>query len=319
MVRPSRGAQCVRAPTRSKLRCVATTRLERARLANAREVAALRERAIKIAGVEAERVRAGTDLDAADEAIRSLDREIAALMPCRPPLGRDPLSFLDAWRTSREAAMEIVGALDELKDAARRANDDAEQARRSLCEAMRVVGVAHAPDGALGSLVEAAELALAEAAKADAQRQKMKERRVEAGRAEARLKAALDDDGRWRAAWRGACAGSWLGEAEPEPPLNAVRQALKALEELRVCAEGRRRTRAPHRSDGARQAPVRGGGRRCRRHAWPRRSRRARRARRRHRGPRGAGPRERTPPPREDRGAGDGAPQACRRWRGARG
>ena len=204
------------------------------RLANAREVAALRERAIKIAGVEAERVRAGTDLDAADEAIRSLDREIAALMPVTPPLGRDPLSFLDAWRTSREAAMEIVGALNELKDAARRANDDAEQARRSLCEAMRVVGVAHAPDGALGSLVEAAELALAEAAKADAQRQKMKERRVEAGRAEARLKAALDDDGRWRAAWRQACAGSWLGEAEPEPPLNAVRQALKALEELRV-------------------------------------------------------------------------------------
>ena len=170
------------------------------RLANAREVAALRERAIKIAGVEAERVRAGTDLDAADEAIRSLDREIAALMPITAPLGRDPLSFLDAWRTSREAAMEIVGALNELKDAARRANDDAEQARRSLCEAMRGVGVAHAPDGALGSLVEAAELALAEAAKADAQRQKMKERRVEAGRAEARLKAALDDDGRWRAA-----------------------------------------------------------------------------------------------------------------------
>ena len=204
------------------------------RLANAREVAAARERAIKIAGIEAERARAGTELDAADKAICSLDREIAALMPVAPPRGRDPLSFLDAWRASREAAMEIVSALKELKDAVRRADDDAEQARRSLSEAMRGACVAHAPDGALGSLVEAAEAALAEAAKAETQRQAAKERRVEAGRAETRLKAALDEDRRWRAAWREACAGSWLGETEPEPPLNAVRQALKALEELRV-------------------------------------------------------------------------------------
>ncbi len=94
--------------------------------------------------------------------------------------------------------------------------------------------VAHSPDDTLGSLIEAAEAAVAEAAKAEAQRRTVKQRRVEAERAEARLKAALDEDGRWRAAWREACAESWLGEAEPEPPLNAVRQALKALEELRV-------------------------------------------------------------------------------------
>ena len=42
-------------------------------------------------------------------------------------------------------------------------------------------------------------------------------------------------------AWREACAGTWLGEAEGEPALGAVKQSLKALDELRatlsVCAE----------------------------------------------------------------------------------
>ena len=205
-----------------------------ARLANAREVATARERAIKLAGVEAERARAAADLDAADNALRALDHEVAALMPATPPRGRDPLSFLDAWRAGRDTAMEIVRTLHELKDAARRTNDDAEQTRCSLSEAMRDGGVAHDPDGSLDSLVDAAEAAVVEAAKTETHRKTVKQRGVEAGRAEAKLKAALDEDAHWRAAWREACAGSWLGEAEPEPPLNVVRQALKALEELRV-------------------------------------------------------------------------------------
>ena len=205
-----------------------------ARLANAREVAAARERAIKLAGVEAERARAAADLDAADHALRALDHEIAALLPAAAPRGRDPLSFLDAWRAGRDAVVDIVKTLQELKDAARRANDDVERARHSLSDAMRGVGVAHDPDLSLDLLIEAAEAAVVEAARAETHRKTVKQRDVEAGRAEARLKAAMEDDARWRAAWRDACAGSWLGGAEAEPPLNVVRQALKALEELRV-------------------------------------------------------------------------------------
>ena len=49
-------------------------------------------------------------------------------------------------------------------------------------------------------------------AKAEALRQKAKERRAEVGRAETRLNAAEKDDARWRAAWGGVCAGSWLAE-----------------------------------------------------------------------------------------------------------
>ena len=76
-----------------------------ARLAGARELAAARERAIKVAGVEAECARARADLAAADKALVAIDHEIAALMPAAPPAGRDPLSFLDAWRAKRDEAL----------------------------------------------------------------------------------------------------------------------------------------------------------------------------------------------------------------------
>ena len=101
-----------------------TTRRAAARLAGARELAALRERAIRIAGVEAERARAKADLDAADKAIGALDHEIAAIAPAAPPHGRDPLAFIDAWRVKRDEALTLVEALRRSEDAARRAEDE---------------------------------------------------------------------------------------------------------------------------------------------------------------------------------------------------
>ena len=64
-----------------------------ARLANARELAAARERAMTLAGVEADCARAKADLAAAEIALEALDHEIAAVAPVAPPAGRDPLSF----------------------------------------------------------------------------------------------------------------------------------------------------------------------------------------------------------------------------------
>ncbi len=211
------------------------------RLANARELATGRERAVKLAGVEAECARATADLDTAETTLQALDHEIAALMPAPPPKGRDPLSFLDAWRARREEAMAIIAMHRESKEAARRANEGAMRACRTLSDALRAAGAPHAAEGALEPLIEAAEAAIAEQEKAESLHQKARDRRAEVVRAEGRLKGALDDDARWRGAWREACAGSWLGDAEAEPPLNAVRQAQKALEDLRAalkdCAE----------------------------------------------------------------------------------
>jgi uncharacterized protein YhaN len=211
------------------------------RLANARELAARREQAVKLAGLEAECGRAAADLDAAEKSLHALDHEITALMPAPPPRGRDPLSFLDAWRARREEAMAIIAMHRESKEAARRANDGALRACRALSDALRAVGAQHAAEGALEALIEDAEAAIAEYEKVESLRQKARDRRVDVVRAEGRLKGALEEDARWRGAWRVACAGSWLSDAEPEPPLSAVRQALKALEDLRAalrdCAE----------------------------------------------------------------------------------
>jgi uncharacterized protein YhaN len=212
-----------------------------ARLANARELAAQRERAVKLAGVEAECARASADLDGAERALHALNHEIAALMPAATPKGREPLSFLDAWRARREEAMAIIAALRDAKEAARRANDGALRAWRALSDALKAVGVPHAADGAVEALIESAETAIANEAKVESLRQKARDRRADVVRAEGRLKGALEEDARWRRDWREACAGSWLGDAEAEPPLNAVRQVLKALEDLRAalkdCAE----------------------------------------------------------------------------------
>ena len=212
-----------------------------ARLAGARELADLRERAIKIAGVEAERARALADLEATERAARALDREIAALSPCPAPPGRDLLAFVDGWRSKREEALTIAGTLRSARDAARRAEEDGERARGRLGAALQGAGFGHDEMGSLEALIEAGEAALDDEARLAALRQRAEERRIEAARAEVRFNAARDADANWRQAWREACAATWLGEAEGEPALGAVKQSLKALEDLRgtlkECAE----------------------------------------------------------------------------------
>jgi uncharacterized protein YhaN len=212
-----------------------------ARVAGARELAALRERTIKIAGVEAERARAKADLKAADEAIGALDHEIATIAPAPPPRGRDPLAFIDAWRARRNEALTLIEALRSSEDAARRADHEGKRTRERLSAALRAAGVTHDQNGDLEALIEAAETALGAEAQFAALRQKAEERRAEAARAEAKLTIAREADLNWRKGWREALAGTWLGEAEGEPALGAVKQSLKALDELRatlsVCAE----------------------------------------------------------------------------------
>ena len=112
-------------------------------------------------------------------------------------------------------------------------------ARRALSEALREAGVAHDPEGSGEALIEAAEAAIAGEAKLAALRQKAEERRADAARAEGKFRNASEADASWRAAWREACAGTWLGEAEGEPALSAVRQSLKALDELRATLKER--------------------------------------------------------------------------------
>jgi uncharacterized protein YhaN len=211
------------------------------RLAGARELAALRERAIKLAGVEADRARAKRDLEAADKAVAALDHEIMGLAPASPPQGRDPLAFIDAWRMKRREALTLVDALRQSEDAARRAEEESERMRARLTAALRAAGVAYGDGGGLEALIEAAEMALVDEVKLATLRQKAEERRAEAARAEAKLRNAKEADANWRTAWREACAGTWLGEGGEEPALGAVKLSLKALDELRAglnaCAE----------------------------------------------------------------------------------
>jgi uncharacterized protein YhaN len=212
-----------------------------ARLVGARELAALRERAIQLAGLEVEREHARADLEAADKAVAALELEIAAIAPIASPQGRDALGFIDAWRAKRNEALTLVDALRRVEDAERRANDEGERTRERLSAAMRATGVVADQNSHLEALIEAAETALSAGAQFSALRQKAEERRAEVSRAEAKLGIAKEADAHWLRAWRKTCAGTWLGETEGEPALGAVKQSLKALDELRTtlgaCAE----------------------------------------------------------------------------------
>ena len=121
------------------------------------------------------------------------------------------------------------------------AKDEGERTRERLSAALRATGVVPDENSDLEALIEAAETALSAEAQFAALRQKAEERRAEVTRAEAKLGIAKEADANWLRAWREACAGTWLGEAEGEPALGAVKQSLKALDELRatlsVCAE----------------------------------------------------------------------------------
>ena len=212
-----------------------------ARVAGARELAALRERAIKLAGVEVEREHAKADLEAADKAVAALDLEIATIAPAASPQGRDALGFIDAWRAKRSEALTLIDALRRSEDAERRAKDEGERRRERLNAALRDAGVVHDQNSDLEALIEATESALGAEAQFAALRQKAEERHAEAVRADAKLGIAKEADANWLRAWRKACAGTWLGEADEEPALGAVKQSLKALDELRatlsVCTE----------------------------------------------------------------------------------
>jgi uncharacterized protein YhaN len=113
--------------------------------------------------------------------------------------------------------------------------------RERLSTALGATGVVPDQNSDLEALIEAAETALGAEAQFAALRQKAEERRAEVARAEAKLRIAKEADVIWLRAWREACAGARLGEAEGEPALGAVKQSLKALDELRatlsICAE----------------------------------------------------------------------------------
>ena len=204
-----------------------------ARLVHARELAAQRERVVALAGVEADRARAEADLEAADRELNGLAHEIAALLPAPAPPGRDVIGFLDAWRAKRDEALAAYDALRATEDTVRRHFESAERVRLALREGLREAAVPHDENAPAERLAELAETAIAASAKAEALSARVKERRAEFGRAEGKLGTAETEEARWREAWRTALARSWLSAASEVPTVGAMRQTLKALDDLR--------------------------------------------------------------------------------------
>ena len=111
------------------------------RLAHAHEVAAARERAVKLAGLVAERAQVRTRMETAEADLAMLSAEIAAVSPIVAPAGRDALAYLDAWRVRRDDALALIARFDEMKEEAGRVNERAERTRaRARRRAARRLG-----------------------------------------------------------------------------------------------------------------------------------------------------------------------------------
>ena len=222
-----------------------------ARLVHARELAAQRERRVTLAGVEADRRRAEADLEAGDRELNGLAHEIVGRLPAPAPPGRDPLGFLDGWRAKRDDALAAYDALRATEDAVRRHFESAKQVRLALCDGLREAAVPHDENAPMERLFEAAEAAIAAAAQAETSSAKVRERRTELGRSEGKLRTAEADEACWREAWRTALADTWLGPESDVPAVGAMRQTLKALDDLRAalrdCADLEHRIEAMER------------------------------------------------------------------------
>jgi uncharacterized protein YhaN len=205
----------------------------RSRLAASADVANLRGLQQRLARCESLLNTGSARLAACEAALAARRQEIAAALPVAAPPGRDPLSFFEAWRELRSKALEARALYDEAKRALGEAQADETRARNDLLEALSAAGAPGDSAASFEAIFANAEAIVERERNHAASRAQAGERRRDLERAEKKLSTAMIADEAWQAAWRAACAQTWLGENGAMPTLGAVADALEALQDLR--------------------------------------------------------------------------------------
>ena len=206
-----------------------------ARLHHQADVARLHQTAAQLARTEAEAARAATLLEAATARLQAVEAEVAAAMaPVLPDSGS--LVQFEGWLEKRRQALEIRAALKQEERALRQAEADGTAARRRLLDALAAAGVAHDAAAPLDALRATAQGALDRETALQGLRAAVEQRRRDVKARERAMAGATAREAEWEAAWRAACAGSWLGEAAT---LAAVREILPVVAALGPAVERR--------------------------------------------------------------------------------
>lgn len=139
---------------------------------------------------------------------------------------------LNLWAQKRDRAIEAQGKLTAAERDWQRAQAGAAASQERVAQTMRTAGIEIPLDGDVAAMLVAGQVALNRAIEAKNLCAAVEDRRRNLKSREKKLGDARLAEQVWSAAWRKACAASWLGECHVQPTTAIVRETLEALVEL---------------------------------------------------------------------------------------
>lgn len=204
------------------------------RIANATEVAHLIETNKALAGVQADLAAARRSQEKAAETLQGVQNEIATAIRAVSSSLPDnwSLARLEAWLERRDAAIKTIGELETAERDLREAEQDGDNIRLRLLDAAKQVDVEIPPSTGTETILSLLQVVIDSEAEFNALRRDIADRKQDVVAREREAKKAKTADREWQDAWTTLCGECWLGHERPAPGVSAMRETLKALDEL---------------------------------------------------------------------------------------
>lgn len=211
------------------------------RIGNAAEVANLNQVSKRLASVNADLGAARDGHNAASMELEGIQREIAAAIRAMAPTLPENWSLpkLEAWLERRNKALESLAAVKKADHDVREAEQDGENIRRKLIDAASATSIDFEADASADTLISVLQTVIDRETELRTLRAEVAERKMDVDARERRVKMAKEAEQAWGESWTGLCTNCWLGEDGLIPTVPAIREVLKAVDELGPLIERR--------------------------------------------------------------------------------
>lgn len=211
------------------------------RIGNAAEVANLNQVSKLLASVNADLGAARDGRNAASMELEGIQRETAAAIRAMTPTLPENWSLpkLEAWLERRNKALESLAAVKKADHDVREAEQDGEKIRRKLIDAASATSIDFEADASADTLISVLQTVIDRETELRTLRAEVAERKRDVDARERRVKMAKDTEQAWCESWTRQCTNCWLGENGSIPTVPAIREVLKALDQLGPLIERR--------------------------------------------------------------------------------
>lgn len=211
------------------------------RIGNAAEVANLNQVSKLLASVNTDLGAARDSRNAASMELEGIQGEIAAAIRAMTPALPENWSLpkLEAWLERRNKALESLAAVKKADHDVREAEQDGEKIRRKLIDAASAASINIEADASADTLITLLQTVSDRETELRALRSEVAERKRDVDARDRRVKRAKDTEQAWDESWARLCTYCWLGEDGSIPTVPAIREVLKALDELGPLIERR--------------------------------------------------------------------------------